>query len=110
MWLTATADDDGEQRRTAGDVVDGNNKRRTAYLVEQCARKVASIRSPTRIGAGLGENIAPMERPDKIPLGIGARLRHGLLIGFEDGGWSPRPKPVPLPFLLVIDNLTSYTS
>ncbi|GKE18566.1 hypothetical protein Tco_1426143, partial [Tanacetum coccineum] len=51
------------------------------------------------IGAGLGEHLAPMECPDKIPLGIRAGLGRGLLIGFGDGGWSPHPKPAPLPFL-----------
>nr|GEU89282.1 reverse transcriptase domain-containing protein [Tanacetum cinerariifolium] len=69
---------------------------RSVYLVEQCARKVAPIRSPTGIGAGLGEHLAPI----RSSLGIGAGLRRGLLIGFGDGGWSPRPKPAPLPFLL----------
>ncbi|GJW96519.1 putative ribonuclease H-like domain-containing protein [Tanacetum coccineum] len=39
------------------------------YLVEQCARKVALIRSPTGIRAGLGEHLALMERPDKNPIG-----------------------------------------
>ncbi|GKD31201.1 zinc finger BED domain-containing protein RICESLEEPER 2 [Tanacetum coccineum] len=33
------------------------------------------------------------------PLGIGAGLGRGLLIGFGDRWWSPRPKPAPLPFL-----------
>nr|GEV62018.1 RNA-directed DNA polymerase, eukaryota [Tanacetum cinerariifolium] len=79
-------------------------------LVEQCARKVASIRFLTRIGAGLGENIAPMERPDKIPIGDRGTFEAWFANGFEDEGWSPRPKLVPLSFLLVIDNMTSYTS
>ncbi|GJR99024.1 hypothetical protein Tco_0315533 [Tanacetum coccineum] len=39
------------------------------YLMGQCARKVAPIRSPTGIGAGLGEHLAPIERPDKFPIG-----------------------------------------
>ncbi|GKD79603.1 hypothetical protein Tco_1342224, partial [Tanacetum coccineum] len=37
------------------------------YLVEHCARKDAPIRFPTGIEADLGEHIASMERPDKIP-------------------------------------------
>ncbi|GJZ33046.1 hypothetical protein Tco_0578482 [Tanacetum coccineum] len=41
----------------------------TVYLVEHCARKDAPIRSPTGIGAGLGQHLAPMERSDKIPIG-----------------------------------------
>ncbi|GKD32134.1 RNA-directed DNA polymerase, eukaryota, partial [Tanacetum coccineum] len=39
------------------------------YLVEHCTRKDAPIRSPTGIGAGLGEHLAPMERSNKIPIG-----------------------------------------
>nr|GEW63624.1 DNA helicase [Tanacetum cinerariifolium] len=39
------------------------------YFVEYCARKGAPIRSPIGIGAGLEEYLAPMERPDKIPIG-----------------------------------------
>ncbi|GJZ83483.1 hypothetical protein Tco_0648656 [Tanacetum coccineum] len=41
----------------------------SVYLVEQCARKVAPIRSPTGIRAGLGEHLALIEHPDKIPIG-----------------------------------------
>ncbi|GJW37432.1 hypothetical protein Tco_0060352 [Tanacetum coccineum] len=37
--------------------------------MEHCARKDASIRSPTGIRAGLGEHLALMERHDKIPIG-----------------------------------------
>ncbi|GJZ26904.1 hypothetical protein Tco_0571157 [Tanacetum coccineum] len=39
------------------------------YIVKHCARKDVPIRSPTRIRAGLGEHLAPMERLDKIPIG-----------------------------------------
>ncbi|GKA32657.1 bidirectional sugar transporter SWEET16-like protein [Tanacetum coccineum] len=39
------------------------------YLVEHCARKYALIRSPMGIRAGLREHLAPMDRPDKIPIG-----------------------------------------
>ncbi|GKE42710.1 hypothetical protein Tco_1469994, partial [Tanacetum coccineum] len=39
------------------------------YLVEHCTRKDAPIRSSTGIGAGLGENLASMERSNKIPIG-----------------------------------------
>ncbi|GJV58732.1 hypothetical protein Tco_1464832 [Tanacetum coccineum] len=39
------------------------------YMVKHCARKDAPIRSPTGIGAGLGGHLAPMVRPDKIPIG-----------------------------------------
>ncbi|GJT44990.1 hypothetical protein Tco_0953705 [Tanacetum coccineum] len=39
------------------------------HAYRHCARKDAMIRSPTGIGAGLGKHLAPMERPDKIPIG-----------------------------------------
>nr|GEU53759.1 putative reverse transcriptase domain-containing protein [Tanacetum cinerariifolium] len=39
------------------------------YLVEHCARKYASIRSPIGIREGLGEHLTPMERHNKIPIG-----------------------------------------
>nr|GEX00544.1 hypothetical protein [Tanacetum cinerariifolium] len=39
------------------------------YFVEHYARKGSSIRSLMGIGAGLGECLAPMELPDKIPIG-----------------------------------------
>nr|GEX12840.1 PI-PLC X domain-containing protein At5g67130 [Tanacetum cinerariifolium] len=38
-------------------------------FVEHCARKSAPIKSPTGIEACLGEHLAPMKRPDKIPIG-----------------------------------------
>ncbi|GJW97445.1 putative oxoglutarate dehydrogenase [Tanacetum coccineum] len=41
----------------------------TVYLVEHCTRKDAPIRSPTGIGAGLREHLAPMERSNNIPVG-----------------------------------------
>nr|GEZ16806.1 putative receptor-like protein kinase At4g00960 [Tanacetum cinerariifolium] len=68
------------------------------YLVEHCSRKYVPIRFPTGIEAGLEEHHAPMERPDKIPLEIGAGLGYCLLIGFGDGGWSSLPKPAPIAF------------
>ncbi|GJZ87413.1 RNA-directed DNA polymerase, eukaryota, partial [Tanacetum coccineum] len=47
------------------------NKKRNnlAIRVEHCTCKDALIRSPTGIGAGLGEHLAPMERPNKILIG-----------------------------------------
>ncbi|GKB62736.1 hypothetical protein Tco_0918922, partial [Tanacetum coccineum] len=45
----------------------------------------------------------------RSPLGIGASLERGLLIGFGDGGWSPRSKPTPLPFLHKIEQYGSLS-
>ncbi|GKA47719.1 retrovirus-related pol polyprotein from transposon TNT 1-94 [Tanacetum coccineum] len=59
---------------------------KNVYLVEQCARKVAPIRSSTGIGAGLGEHLAPMERPDKIPIGD----RGGFVAWFDNRVWGWR--------------------
>ncbi|GJV08471.1 uncharacterized mitochondrial protein-like protein [Tanacetum coccineum] len=73
------------------------------YLVEQCACKVAPIRSPTRIGAGLGEHLAPMERPDKIPIGI----RGGAWFANRGWGWkggSVPPNTRPIAILMGDDN------
>nr|GEZ07220.1 hypothetical protein [Tanacetum cinerariifolium] len=39
------------------------------YTVKNCTRIDAQIRSPTGIGAGLGEHLSPMECPNKIPIG-----------------------------------------
>ncbi|GKB44566.1 hypothetical protein Tco_0889508 [Tanacetum coccineum] len=71
---------------------------------KNCARKGVPIRSPTGIGADLGEHLAPMKRPDKIPIedrgGFGGGLligfEGGLLIGFEDRGWPPRRIAIPI--------------
>nr|GEW09322.1 hypothetical protein [Tanacetum cinerariifolium] len=80
---------------------DGAFMKNNVYLVEHCTHKDNSIRSHVGIGVGLREHLAPMERPDKIPIGIGQGLGRGLLIGFGDEGWPPRPKPAPLPFLVL---------
>nr|GEW28139.1 reverse transcriptase domain-containing protein [Tanacetum cinerariifolium] len=51
-------------------------------------------RSPTGIGAGLGEHLAPMEHPDKILIEDRDRFGAWFVIGFRDEGWLPRPFPV----------------
>ncbi|GKA51070.1 hypothetical protein Tco_0744266 [Tanacetum coccineum] len=76
--------------------------------MKHCARKGALIKSPTGIGAGLGEHLAPMERPDKIPIGDRG-LGRGLLIGFGDGGWPLCSKPALFPFLPTIPPSPDYT-
>ncbi|GKC97696.1 hypothetical protein Tco_1167971 [Tanacetum coccineum] len=69
------------------------------YLVEQCARKVAPIRSPTGIEAGLGEHLAPMEGPDKIPI----EDRGGFKAWFANRVWGwrvvapPQTRPIAIP-------------
>ncbi|GJU94563.1 hypothetical protein Tco_1319319 [Tanacetum coccineum] len=74
-------------------------ERMSVYLVEQCARKVAPIRSPTGIGAGLGEHLAPMERPDKIL--IGDRGGFGAWFANRVWGWRvvapPQTRPIAIP-------------
>nr|GEZ55753.1 hypothetical protein [Tanacetum cinerariifolium] len=62
------------------------------------ARKGALLKSPKGIGAGLGEHLTPMERPDKIPIGDRGGLRRGLLIefGMEGGALNP-PRPISIP-------------
>nr|GEU38476.1 hypothetical protein [Tanacetum cinerariifolium] len=71
------------------------------YLVEHCARKYAPIRSPMGIEAGLGEHHAPMERPDKIP--IGDRGGFGALFANRVLGWRvvapPQTRPIAIPTL-----------
>nr|GEV13866.1 RNA-directed DNA polymerase, eukaryota, nucleotide-binding alpha-beta plait domain protein [Tanacetum cinerariifolium] len=47
----------------------GYRAENNVYFVEHCARKDAPIRSSMGIEAGLGEHLAPMERPDKIYIG-----------------------------------------
>ncbi|GJV60609.1 retrovirus-related pol polyprotein from transposon TNT 1-94 [Tanacetum coccineum] len=70
----------------------------SVYLVEQCARKVAPIRSSTGIGAGLGEHLAPMERPDKIPIGD----RGGFVAWFDNRVWGWRVLHDPQSELLLL--------
>ncbi|GKB06475.1 hypothetical protein Tco_0834708 [Tanacetum coccineum] len=69
------------------------------YLVEHCARKYAPIRSSMGIGAGLGEHLAPMERPDKIS--IGDRGGFGALFANQVWGWRlvvpPQTRPIAIP-------------
>ncbi|GKE63498.1 ribonuclease H-like domain-containing protein, partial [Tanacetum coccineum] len=54
----------------------------------------APIRSLTGIGAGLGEHLAPMERPDKIPIGdrggFGEWFANRLTI-YTDADWAGCP-------------------
>ncbi|GJX71206.1 hypothetical protein Tco_0308377 [Tanacetum coccineum] len=74
----------------------------TVYLVEHCTRKDAPIRSPTGIGAGLGEHLAPMKRSNKIP--IGDRGGFGEWFANRVWGWkvaaplqtSPIAIPIPI--------------
>ncbi|GJR47929.1 hypothetical protein Tco_1316032 [Tanacetum coccineum] len=71
----------------------------SVYLVEQCARKVALIRSPTGIEAGLEEHLAPMKRPDKFP--IGDRGGFGAWFANRVWGWRvvapPQTRPIAIP-------------
>ncbi|GKA62805.1 hypothetical protein Tco_0762324 [Tanacetum coccineum] len=71
----------------------------SVYLVEQCARKVAPIRSPTGIGAGLREHLAPMECPDKIS--IGDQDGFGAWFANRIWGWRvvapPQTRPIAIP-------------
>ncbi|GJZ16005.1 zinc finger, CCHC-type containing protein [Tanacetum coccineum] len=68
-------------------------------LLEQCARKVTPIRSPTRIEAGLGEHLAPIERPYKIPIGD----QGGFRAWFANRVWGwrvvspPQTRPISIP-------------
>ncbi|GKA07751.1 hypothetical protein Tco_0686975 [Tanacetum coccineum] len=61
--------------------------------MEQCARKVAPIRSPTGIGVGLGEHLALIECPDKIPIGD----RGGFGAWFANRVWGWRVVTLPQP-------------
>ncbi|GJT39738.1 hypothetical protein Tco_0939603 [Tanacetum coccineum] len=76
----------------------------------QCARKVAPIRSPTGIGAGLGEHLAPMERPDKIPI----KDQGGFEAWFVNRVWGwkviapPQTRPITIPKFTRIYTRTTY--
>nr|GEV36589.1 hypothetical protein [Tanacetum cinerariifolium]GEY06927.1 hypothetical protein [Tanacetum cinerariifolium] len=75
----------------------------SVYFVEQCARKVAPIRSPTGIEAGLGEHLAPMERPDKIPI----EDQDGYVAWFANRVWRWRVVAPPPTHLIAIPILIS---
>ncbi|GKC02549.1 ribonuclease H-like domain-containing protein [Tanacetum coccineum] len=73
--------------------------------MEHCARKGAPIRSLTGIGAGLGEHLAPMERPDKIPIGD----RGGFGEWFANRVWRWRVATPPQTNPIAILNVSSTT-
>nr|GEW61313.1 hypothetical protein [Tanacetum cinerariifolium] len=73
------------------------------YFVEQCAHKVAPIRSPTGIEAGLGEHLAPIERPDKIPI----EDQDGYEAWFANRVWRWRVVAPPPTHLIAIPILIS---
>nr|GEU56040.1 putative reverse transcriptase domain-containing protein [Tanacetum cinerariifolium] len=73
--------------------------REQRVFLEHCARKGAPIRSSTRIRAGLGEHIALIERPDKIPIGY----QDGFEAWFANRVWvwrvaaPPQTCPIAIP-------------